>query len=77
MSGSGLALALAVTTICSDRSGNVLEDFADRITRGGSWLSQEPEAVQVTFRTFDPPFNAYEDLGMRVVVAHPVQIDTG
>ena len=47
------------------------EDLALRIARGGSWLSQEPEAIEVTVRTFDPPFNAYEDLGMRVIVADP------
>ena len=54
-----------------DSAEATLEDKAMRITRGGSWLTQEPEAIEVTFRTFDPPFNAYEDLGMRVVVASP------
>ena len=46
------------------------EDKAMRITRGGSWLTQEPEAIELTFRTFDPPFNAYEDLGMRVIAVN-------
>jgi formylglycine-generating enzyme required for sulfatase activity len=40
----------------------------DRISRGSSWLSSEEEATQVTFRSFDPPYNAYEDLGFRIAV---------
>ncbi|MEV8634890.1 SUMF1/EgtB/PvdO family nonheme iron enzyme [Streptosporangium sp. NPDC051023] len=47
----------------------VTDSMSDRVTRGGSWLSQEPESGEVTFRTFDPPFNAYEDLGIRVILA--------
>ena len=43
-------------------------DVEDRISRGSSWLSSEEESTQVTFRSFDPPFNAYEDLGFRIVV---------
>jgi formylglycine-generating enzyme required for sulfatase activity len=40
----------------------------DRICRGSSWLSSEEESPQITFRSFDPPFNAYEDLGFRIVL---------
>jgi formylglycine-generating enzyme required for sulfatase activity len=40
----------------------------DRIVRGTSWLSAEPESAEVTFRSYDPPFNAYEDLGFRISV---------
>jgi formylglycine-generating enzyme required for sulfatase activity len=40
----------------------------DRIARGSSWLSSEEESTQVTFRSFDPPYNAYEDLGFRIVI---------
>lgn len=40
----------------------------DRIARGSSWLSSERESAEVTFRSFDPPYNAYEDLGFRIVV---------
>jgi formylglycine-generating enzyme required for sulfatase activity len=45
-----------------------LAGLADRVVRGCSWLSAEPEAAEVTFRSFDPPFNAYEDLGLRVAI---------
>lgn len=41
----------------------------DRIARGSSWLSSETEAAEITFRSFDPPYNAYEDLGIRLCVA--------
>jgi formylglycine-generating enzyme required for sulfatase activity len=41
----------------------------DRISRGSSWLSSEEESTQVTFRSFDPPYNAYEDLGFRIAIA--------
>lgn len=44
------------------------DGMVERVVRGSSWLSHEPESVEVTFRSFDPPFNAYEDLGFRVVV---------
>lgn len=40
----------------------------DRVVRGCSWLSSEEEAAELTFRSFDPPCNAYEDLGFRVVI---------
>lgn len=40
----------------------------DRISRGSSWLSSEEESTQITFRSFDPPYNAYEDLGFRVAI---------
>lgn len=39
----------------------------DRVARGSSWLSSEVESTQITFRSFDPPYNAYEDLGLRLV----------
>jgi len=42
--------------------------FEDRIARGSSWLSSEEESTQITFRSFDPPYNAYEDLGFRIVI---------
>jgi formylglycine-generating enzyme required for sulfatase activity len=45
------------------------DSMADRIARGSSWLSREPEAAKITFRSFDPPYNAYDDLGFRIVVA--------
>ncbi|MFK4529175.1 formylglycine-generating enzyme required for sulfatase activity/energy-coupling factor transporter ATP-binding protein EcfA2 [Bradyrhizobium japonicum] len=41
----------------------------DRVARGSSWLSSEIEAAEITFRSFDPPYNAYEDLGIRLCVA--------
>jgi formylglycine-generating enzyme required for sulfatase activity len=44
------------------------DGFEDRIARGSSWLSSEEESPQITFRSFDPPYNAYEDLGFRVVL---------
>jgi len=40
--------------------------LTERIVRGGSWLSGEKESASLTFRSFDPPCNAYEDLGFRV-----------
>lgn len=40
----------------------------DRIARGSSWLSKEEESSQITFRSFDPPYFAYEDLGFRIVI---------
>jgi len=45
-----------------------LEGLDDRISRGTSWLSSEEESTQVTFRSFDPPYNVYEDLGFRIVI---------
>ena len=45
-----------------------VEGLDDRISRGSSWLSSEEESTQVTFRSFDPPYNAYEDLGLRIAV---------
>jgi formylglycine-generating enzyme required for sulfatase activity len=56
----------------SDRSFDQVVDplsLEDRISRGSSWLSSEEESTQVTFRSFDPPYNAYEDLGFRIAVA--------
>ena len=44
------------------------KSFDDRISRGSSWLSSEEESTQITFRSFDPPYNAYEDLGFRIVI---------
>jgi formylglycine-generating enzyme required for sulfatase activity len=41
----------------------------DRIARGSSWLSSENESTEITFRSFDPPYNAYEDLGLRIAIA--------
>jgi formylglycine-generating enzyme required for sulfatase activity len=45
-----------------------VQGMDDRIARGSSWLSSEEESSQVTFRSFDPPYNAYEDLGFRIVI---------
>ena len=42
--------------------------LSDRIARGSSWLSSEDEASQITFRSFDPPYNSYEDLGFRITI---------
>ncbi len=41
---------------------------SDRVVRGSSWLSTEPESASITFRSFDPPCNAYEDLGFRIAI---------
>jgi formylglycine-generating enzyme required for sulfatase activity len=41
----------------------------NRITRGGSWLAKLPETRRVEFRSYDPPCNAYADLGFRPVIA--------
>lgn len=50
-------------------SGEVdLAGLDDRVARGSSWLSSEVEAAEITFRSFDPPYNAYEDLGIRLCV---------
>ncbi|MFI6005673.1 SUMF1/EgtB/PvdO family nonheme iron enzyme [Streptomyces sp. NPDC051366] len=38
----------------------------DRIVRGGSWFSREQRARMIQFRSYDPPQNAYVDLGFRV-----------
>ncbi|MEU3772625.1 SUMF1/EgtB/PvdO family nonheme iron enzyme [Streptomyces sp. NPDC032472] len=51
------------------RSGPGREDIraaGDRIVRGGSWFSREPLARRIQFRSYDPPQNAYVDLGFRV-----------
>jgi formylglycine-generating enzyme required for sulfatase activity len=40
----------------------------NRVCRGGSWYSSEPLASHVSFRSDDPPCNAYWDLGFRIVV---------
>ena len=45
-----------------------VDGLEDRIARGSSWLSSEEESTQITFRSFDPPYNAYEDLGFRVAI---------
>ena len=45
------------------------ESLDERIARGSSWLSSEEEAAQITFRSFDPPYNAYEDLGFRILIS--------
>lgn len=45
-----------------------ISGMGDRVVRGGSWLSKEPESACLTFRSFDPPCNAYEDLGFRIAV---------
>ncbi len=44
------------------------EGLDDRISRGSSWLSSEEESTEITFRSFDPPYNAYEDLGFRIAL---------
>jgi formylglycine-generating enzyme required for sulfatase activity len=46
------------------------EGLEDRISRGSSWLSSEEESTQITFRSFDPPYNAYEDLGFRIAIGY-------
>ena len=43
--------------------------LADRATRGSSWLTREPLARDVSFRSFDPPCNAYVDVGFRIAIA--------
>lgn len=40
----------------------------ERVVRGGSWFSREPLSWHSAFRLFDPPCNAYWDLGFRIVV---------
>lgn len=45
-----------------------IQGIDDRIARGSSWLSKEEESSQITFRSFDPPYFAYEDLGFRIVI---------
>ncbi len=45
-----------------------VEGLDDRISRGSSWLSSEEESTFVTFRSFDPPYNVYEDLGFRIAI---------
>lgn len=45
-----------------------VEGLDDRISRGSSWLSSEEESTFVTFRSFDPPYNVYEDLGFRMAI---------
>ncbi|WP_433607907.1 formylglycine-generating enzyme family protein [Dactylosporangium sp. CA-139114] len=45
-----------------------LQGDADRVVRGGSWFSREPLSREVQFRSFDPPQNAYVDLGFRVAL---------
>jgi formylglycine-generating enzyme required for sulfatase activity len=46
--------------------------LGDRVTRGSSWLAKEPLTRDVAFRSYDPPCNAYVDLGLRVVVGDPL-----
>ena len=46
-----------------------LSGTGDRVVRGSSWMSGEPESPHSTFRSFDPPCNAYEDLGFRLMYA--------
>ncbi|MGH9969762.1 MAG: NACHT domain-containing protein [Pyrinomonadaceae bacterium] len=45
-----------------------LDGLDDRISRGSSWLSSEDESTQITFRSFDPPYNVYEDLSFRIAI---------
>ncbi len=48
-----------------------LDSCEERVVRGSSWLSGEEESPCVTFRSFDPPCNAYEDLGLRIAIVAP------
>lgn len=41
----------------------------DRTTRGSSWLAKEPLTRNSSFRSWDPPCNAYVDLSFRVAIA--------
>lgn len=41
------------------------DENAPRIVRGSSWLSLEPHSNHPCFRSFDPPYNAYDDVGFR------------
>ncbi|WP_234536389.1 SUMF1/EgtB/PvdO family nonheme iron enzyme [Streptomyces shenzhenensis] len=43
-----------------------ISDQGDRTVRGGSWFSREMNARKIQFRSYDPPQNAYVDLGFRV-----------
>ena len=52
------------------------EHLADRVARGSSWLSSEIESAEITFRSFDPPYNAYEDLGFRVCIGARNNVET-
>lgn len=51
----------------------VLDGLTERVARGSSYLSREAESPEVTFRSFDPPYNAYEDMGFRVAVRQVYQ----
>jgi formylglycine-generating enzyme required for sulfatase activity len=46
-----------------------------RVVRGSSWFSREPMATHASFRLDDPPCNAYWDLGFRIVIRRPTQLD--
>lgn len=56
---------------------NAFSNFGltERIVRGGSWLSSEPLSATISFRSFDPPCNAYDDLGFRVALAPRIQAE--
>lgn len=62
------------TSVMHDYSAERIHDafsaggLQDRIVRGGSWLSAEPLSATISFRSFDPPCNAYDDLGFRLVL---------
>ena len=43
--------------------------IVDRATRGSSWLARELLTRDIAFRSYDPPCNAYVDVGFRVASA--------
>lgn len=53
----------SLANLQSEQSCNAPQD---RIVKGGSWFTTETIATNPAFRSFDPPCNAYIDLGFRV-----------
>jgi len=51
-----------------DPSADAGDGAADRVTRGGSWLSL-PSSIELTRRLVEPPSAAAKDLGFRCAVS--------
>lgn len=45
-----------------------VEGIVDVVVRGGSWFSDEPEAIRSGYRGIDLPQNVYYDVGFRIFI---------
>ena len=54
-----------------------VEGIVDVVVRGGSWFSDEPDAIRCGYRGIDLPQNVYYDVGFRLFFFDLIQLSEG